>query len=627
MKNNNDGKIPPFKLWKDTKKAPPGPNDLQRRYFITKMPPEKRPHWHTQDIVVSIGGQGSGKSHGGVVLLMDTAINVPGSTVYLAGMDYKLLKRNTWGTIREICTLVKPWDHPGRTNKLHDQNPELMFTNTSRLVCINLEQNLAKKIGYTADVQMIDEAHLLPDEGAYNLLIGRARGTAVEVRQIVLCTNPEKTKDGWMNTTFELHKFDGVDTSEAPVEMLVGPTCTCHICDRCENSKKEFTWLETADGGLQCSTCGSLRDYWTWKGKRYHCPGNQQYTRVIKSESFHNPHLPSDYFQGMKAAYDENYYNIMVKGQLNSNLRDDYCYKKYVPEVHELPFPSSLDWDQDIYWGLDFNKNPQASVLCQFEDMEGEEKFVVKDEISIAGKSTLQNPRGKGEGATTLDVAECFVNRYKKLYRGTTIHIYGDPHAFTSTVTSSKNSFEIICEYLEENGFNINLVADKHQISVKDRLELVDYWLDKELILFNPPTTIPWTCKSMAESKLDENDKGKGEKVSKKQDWNAARTTNMNRVYCTSHFNEALGYLIWKLFPMSGMDQRSATLPDGTTIREDRRGKVIVDKAPNPRETEEGSYEYLLAQLRRGEEPGAQSVKQTLGISIPSKHWDDDNGL
>ena len=566
-------------------------------------------------------------SHGGVVLLMDTAINVPGASVYLAGMDYKLLKRNTWGIIRDICTIKVPWDHPGKLNRLHDQNSELNFTNTSKLVCINLEQNLAKKIGYTADIQMIDEAHLLPDENAYNLLVGRARGTAVEIRQLILCTNPEKTKDGWMNVLFELHKFDGIDTSEAPVEMLVGPSCTCHLCDRCTNTKKEFSWIETEEGGLKCSTCGSLRDYWTWKGKKYHCPGNQQYTRVIKSESFHNPHLPSDYFQGMKATYDENYYNIMVKGQLNTNLRDDYCYKKYNSDIHELDLQIPINWDEDLYWGLDFNVKPQSSVICQFEDYNSDEKLIVKEEIRLSGKPTVEYPNGSGEGATALDVAKYFVDKYKKQYKGTTIHIYGDPKAFTNTATSSQNAFEIICEYLEEKGFSVNLVADKHQISVKDRLALVDYWLDEQKILFNPSSVLPWTTKSFAESKLDENDGGKGEKVSKKQDYNASRSTNMNRVYCVSHFNEALGYLVWKLLPMAGMVGRSATLPDGTTIREDKRGKVIVEKSSIVKDAEEGTWEHALQQLKTGKEELAPTSLRGMGLKIPCTRFEDDNGL
>jgi hypothetical protein len=51
--------IPPVNLWTTgSKSAEPGPNELQKRYFISKMPPNKRPHWHTSDALISVGGFG-----------------------------------------------------------------------------------------------------------------------------------------------------------------------------------------------------------------------------------------------------------------------------------------------------------------------------------------------------------------------------------------------------------------------------------------------------------------------------------------------------------------------------------------------------------------------------------------
>lgn len=629
MAKQFDGKIPPLKLWRDSGKHPPGPTELQRMYFIDKVPPEQRPHLHPQDQVFSVGGQGSAKTYGGIIRLIDTCATTPGTVAYLGGMDFKLLKRNTWGTIQDVFSINEPWDHPAILNRLHDQNNELKFRNGSKLVCINLEQNLGKKIGYTAGIQMIDEVHLLPDVDAYNLIVGRNRGYPPEIRQLIMCTNPQKSKEGWTNEQFELHRFDGIDTSEAPHQILIGNPCQCHLCTKCRLfKKKEILWEETAENVYQCPSCKSFRDFYTWKGKRYHCPGNQQYIRVIKSESGHNPHLPDDYFQGMADVYDDVYFDIMVRGTVNINLRDEYCFKNYQPEVHELDLPIYLDYDQDIYWGLDFNRTPQCSVLSQFEIIDGEECFLTKEEIRLSGKPSVEFPHGRGEGATVLDVAKYFVDTHRKQYKGSTIHIYGDPAGFRKGSTSNQNSFEIICDYLEENGFSVNLVADISTIKVADRLELTDYWLEKGFLKFNPPSVIPWTTKSMAESKMDEKDIGESKQVSKKQDWNAARSTNMNRVYCVSHFNEALGYMIWKLFPMAGANMRAATLPDGTTIREDRRGKVIVERAPTLKDAEPGTYEYLLKQMKEGkEEEAPTSMKGLLGLSIPSNLAADDNGL
>lgn len=53
-------KVPSINLWRDSGKSKPGPNELQMRYFLDMMPIEERPHLHTQDVLLSIGGQGSG---------------------------------------------------------------------------------------------------------------------------------------------------------------------------------------------------------------------------------------------------------------------------------------------------------------------------------------------------------------------------------------------------------------------------------------------------------------------------------------------------------------------------------------------------------------------------------------
>jgi len=53
-------KIPSVQIWRDSGKCLPGPNELQKMYFIDRIPPSKRPHLHTQDVLLSIGGQGSG---------------------------------------------------------------------------------------------------------------------------------------------------------------------------------------------------------------------------------------------------------------------------------------------------------------------------------------------------------------------------------------------------------------------------------------------------------------------------------------------------------------------------------------------------------------------------------------
>jgi hypothetical protein len=588
-------------------------------FTLNKLPEEdyygftllEDPHFLLGDFTVTHN------TFGAIKRILDVCHTTPGTVAYMGAMDFQVLKRNTWKIIRETFTVTEAWDHPAIKNSLHNQCNELSFTNGSSLTCINLEKHLDKKIGYSAGIQLIDEVHLLPNEDAYKLIVGRTRGTPPEIRQLMMCTNPEKTKKGWINQFFELEKFDGVDTSEKPYEMLVGPRCACQFCTKCKLFRsKEISWEQTGEEEWRCPSCGSFRDFYTWKGKKYFCPGNEQYIRVIKSESGHNPHLPDDYFQGMKDAYDDNYFDIMVRGQLNTDLRDDYLYKKYVPEVHEISLPINIDYKKDFYWGLDFNRKPQSSVVAQFEEIDGDERFLFKDEICLFGKPTLDYPYGKGEGAIAIDVAREFVRRYKKDYQGTVVHIYGDPAGWRKSQTSNEVSFEIIAQHLEENGFEVDLVADDAQISIKDRLECVEFWLEDGLLRFNPQYVIPWTTKSFADSETEEGDY-EGRKPSKKEDENAARATNRKKIYCVSHFNEAAGYMVIKLFPLSAQELRSATLPDGTTITENRKGEVQVQEAGAPSKPVDEYEEYYQKKLNELKAAKTNSVGAQLNLSIP----------
>ncbi len=217
---------PPIQLWIDRGKGvPPGPNDLQKMYFIDRVSPDKRPHLHTQDILLSIGGQGSGKSVGAVARMIDQARLWPGIQIYLGAFNMKVLARNIWQPFEEILLghRNRKKRHPFLEKSFGENSQYAKFANGSSIQCINLETNIKENIGFTAGLLVIDEVHLLPDEEALKLLIGRARGIPPQIRQVILCTNPEKTKQGWINQSFDLKVFDGVDTSEGPVEKLVGP--------------------------------------------------------------------------------------------------------------------------------------------------------------------------------------------------------------------------------------------------------------------------------------------------------------------------------------------------------------------------------------------------------------------
>ena len=615
--------IPEVTIWKDTKKAPPGPNELQKRYFISYMPPDKRPHWHTRDVLLSIGGYGSGKSFGAISLAVDSCLTIPNLTVYAGGLDLPALKRVILKDITSMFTIKEPWDHPAILNRLGDKQDTLRFFNGSSLACVNLTQFI-KLTGANAGMFIAEEPHLFPDgEETYNQIFSRLRDTPPEIRQLVLCTNPEKTKSGWMNQTFDLAKFDGVDTSNGPVEKQVGKPCTCQYCTNCLYARKlKIKWEQDGDRQI-CPKCMSINDYWTWEGKKYYCPGDQLFTRVIKSETTHNPHLPSDYLQGMAAQYDEKYFDIMVKGKTNTDLRDDYVFGKY-SEKNLLPKPLDIDWNKEVYWTLDFNQKPQCSAVCQIDNINGERHLVVKREIVMYGP-TLNNPYG---GANARDVAKQFVDLYKDYYKGEPIYIYGDPNGFHGQTERELTRYQQIVEELESglpnakkaNGASqiMICVTEKH-IPFKERLDNTNDVLENGILLLNPGELTEHLQASFEQLMWDENkQKFKADSV-KSGDHNAKRSMNRNRVYAMTHPSDAVGYLIYNLFPIlveTGLT-RSFRSKDGTSIVEKPDGSVEVTR-PNADPVIENKKTTLNDEYKKAADTAKTEIERIQNQSLGS---------
>lgn len=532
-------------------------------------------------------------TYGAVARIIDQCRLWPGLACYIGAYNMKVLARNVFKPFNEIM-LPKGERHPFLVKNFSEQSPSAKFANGSFAECINLKDNLKQNIGFTAGFLLVDELKLLPDEQSLNMLIGRTRGIPPEIRQVILCTNPEESKEGWINQTFSLHLFDGVDTSEHPVQKLVGPTCKCQFCTKCKMTyKKEVEWVQgfvadpingdrictpdPAGDNMFCPNCKCTKDFYTWKGQRYWCPGDQQYWRVIKSESQHNPHCPDDYFQGMEGMYDEVFYDIMVKGALNTNLKEGYAYAKYSKEVNVLEDEVLIDYTKDFYWTMDHNLSPMCSSIHQLDDevIEIEDKKVTK-EIIICKKSmvmygpTYEYPYG---GCHPLDMAKQFVKDHKDNYMGTTIYMYGDPKGFDGQTERELTKYEKMRKYLEAEGFNVVLIADKIQIPRKERLDNTNHVLEEGILKINPSCV--HEIKSFDGLKIKEG--SLKYELDKTGDDNAARSVNRSRVYCMTHPTDAIGYMVYKLFPILTVNGvRSAHMSNGTIVQENLKGEVAI---------------------------------------------------
>lgn len=621
--------IPPVILWPDTGLAPPGPNDLQKKYYINWMPPDKRPHHCTQDRLLSIGGFGSGKTMGEVNLAIDMGLAFAGLQCYVGAYDITMARRNTLEYFERAFRNTetgKLWKHPACAQGFGTKTNIMSLYNGSKYTYLNLKDAIARNVGFSAGILCIEEPHTLPDENSYMTLLSRARAKPPDVNQIILCTNPTRSVDSWINNTFELFKFDGVDTSQGPVEKLVGPRCTCHLCGSCALNGKEISWEKKASGKYECPDCGAIKGFWRWENEAFYCPGDQQYTRVIKSETGHNKNMDPVYLTGLVQSYDKQTIGVLVQGRTDLNLEDDQVYHKFNKDVHVLKEDEDIDWDEDIIWGIDFNLKPQCSSISQLANGE----LVVKDEIIMSGP-TMDNPYGK---ASAEDVAREFCRRYKHHYKGTIIRMFGDPKGWDGQTSRELTKYDKMLAILHENGFLTSMEADREQIPLKECVDTLNEVLVKNKLFINPKCV--HVVASLANLKWKKSTTSTTEAtdapaMDKSGDHNAARSNNRSRVYTMTHPTDGLRYAVWKLLPMlQGFGRRSATFGD-KVIEEHADGTTTItyDHAPEstkrideaPKGALDSEYDRMFSDIERVihqiENQPFRSLLGGLGVRLP----------
>lgn len=127
-----------------------------------------------------------------------------------------------------------------------------------------------------------------------------------------------------------------------------------------------------------------------------------------------------------------------------------------------------------IYWSLDFNVNPQCSVICHWN---GGRDFYFSDEIVL-------------ENSSTYRVAEEFVRLYKEKYTGKYVVINGDASGRNRSSNSEFSNYAIIEQILTQNKIRFELQVPKANTSISNRVNNFDWHVrgldGKPHILVNP---------------------------------------------------------------------------------------------------------------------------------------------
>lgn len=430
--------------------------------------------------------------------------------------------------------------------------------------------------GIDASFIWFEEAALLPDKEAFQELLLRLSGKKGSVRQLILTSNPEKLS-GWLSDVFKLKQKPKADGTYDPI---IDP-CECHLCQHCLDKKlgryeyiDDFGELCTKRGSV-CPSCNTKKDS--------DCPGNQVWYRVIRTATHDNIHNPSDMTQSMLKGLDPKAAQIFVEGRLDVDMRESIVYRAFSEGNNLVKEDLEVDISKPLYWAMDFNFDPQCSVICQeLEDEEGDFHVAVLDEI------VLWN-------ALPEHAAEQFCLRYEDYKEsGLPVYIYGDPSGLYGTGDNLILSYyEKIRKVLIENGFQVKIMMKKPDKSIKDpkkrekvkipvaeRLESVNAMLCSaedpprvRLKLYVGKDSMK--CRNLARSLAELQFTDDGKNINKQVDRNAGRSTNKDKSHLMTHPSDALGYYIYKRFPI--MKHKKGIVfyqVPGESITEFRDGKA-----------------------------------------------------
>ncbi len=233
---------------------------------------------------------------------------------------------------------------------------------------------------------------------------------------------------------------------------------------------------------------------------------------LVEARPFENRHLleaTPDYYERLKASYDERFYEQEVLGEYRS-LSAGRVYYAFEREsnVGEL----SVDETRPLLWSWDFNVSPMVSVVAQRDG----------DELHIVDEIVLRT-------ASTVEACEEFERRYGAHRAG--LQVYGDASARSRNTASRHSDYELIRDFLARRPeWRGELLIGRSNPPVRDRVNLTNGWLrsaggDARL-------RIGATCRRLIEDL---------ERVVYKPDSGVVDKSDAAR----THLSDALGYLLW----------------------------------------------------------------------------------
>ena len=250
-----------------------------------------------------------------------------------------------------------------------------------------------------------------------------------------------------------------------------------------------------------------------WVARRFREEPVEGY-ELIEARPFENRHIlkrTPDFYERLKASYDENFYQQEALGKY-LNLQAGRVY--YTFERKEHVGDHAVDPSEPLLWSWDFNINPMSSVICQR----------IRDVVYVVDEIVLQT-------SSTPEVCAEFLERYGEHRAG--VKVYGDASGSHSSTVTGTSDYQYIRKFFAgRRGLKGVVRVAASNPSVRDRINLVNARLKNangERRLF-----VDRGCRQMIKDLEEVCYKPDSGQIDKDRD--SKRT----------HLSDALGYLLWQ---------------------------------------------------------------------------------
>jgi hypothetical protein len=280
----------------------------------------------------------------------------------------------------------------------------------------------------------------------------------------------------------------------------------------------EAAWLRL-EGRLRDPKATRLCGFAVWTPKGYEWVYEKFVSEpvegyeAIMAQPFENRHLLAqvpDYYDRLKASYDENLYQQEVLG-LYLTLQAGLVYtsfrrEEHVTELKVNPFAPLL-------WALDFNVDPMASVVAQ----------VYAGTVHVLDEIVLRH-------ASTEEACEEFCRRFPE--HGEHLVVYGDA-AGNQRQTTGSTDYEVIrTHFARHYGKPVSYRVPRSNPAVRERVALVNSMLRSAA--GDVHMLVDRKCKELIKD---------FEQVTYREDSNQVDKERDRR---RTHVSDALGYLVWQ---------------------------------------------------------------------------------